>query len=66
MNYHTQRCEIGRYVGPDFVFVHGHYQCPRCKQIGDGDCCQGETCDPPPNPVRPLDYADLKDEDVPN
>ena len=63
MNYHTQRCEVCRYVGPDFVYVHGHYQCPRCKQIGDGDCCQGETCDPP---VRPLDYSDLKDEDVPN
>lgn len=57
---HTQRCLICHYVGPDFVWVAGHFQCPRCNQIGDGDCCQGEVCQPP------LDYSDLKDEDPPN
>ncbi len=24
------------------VYVHGHYQCVKCKRICDGDCCQGE------------------------
>lgn len=23
------------------VFVHGHTQCPNCRTITDGDCCQG-------------------------
>ena len=27
--------------------VHGHFQCPKCNQVGDGDCCQGEVCQPP-------------------
>ncbi len=27
------------------VFVHGHYQCVKCKKICDGDCCQGEQAD---------------------
>mgnify|MGYP003674147744 FL=1 len=57
----VQRCEVCRYVGPGFIYVHGHFQCPKCKQVGDGDCCQGEVCEKPP-----LDYSDLADEDVPN
>ncbi len=38
---HTQRCEKCRYVGDDFEYIHGHFSCPRCRQVGEGDCCQG-------------------------
>ena len=27
------------------VFVHGHYQCVKCKKICDGEYCQGERAD---------------------
>ena len=24
------------------IMIHGHYQCEKCGNIMDGDCCQGE------------------------
>ncbi|MFN5217759.1 MAG: hypothetical protein ACK5CL_03240 [Sphingomonadales bacterium] len=28
----------------EMIFVHSHYQCPRCG-INVAPCCQGESCE---------------------
>ncbi len=52
------RCEFCRFVG-QMDYNYGKFQCPQCKQIpAFGDCCQGDSCDPPLDPSE--------GEDVPN
>lgn len=36
-------CDFCGYSG-ELVFVHSHYQCPRCG-INVAPCCQGEQCE---------------------
>jgi hypothetical protein len=38
----TQNCGYCGFFG-EMVFVHSHYQCPRCK-INIAPCCEGENC----------------------
>jgi hypothetical protein len=33
------------------VFVHSHYQCPRCKN-NIAPCCEGEIYEEPPQPEK--------------
>jgi len=57
MMHDIDQCQKCGYAG-EFNFVHGHYSCPRCKQISDGDCCQGAE------PVEKKDDDKWRGEDV--
>ena len=35
----------------EMVFVHSHYQCPRCKN-NIAPCCEGETADENPEDTQ--------------
>lgn len=38
-----EHCDFCGFTG-NLVFVHSHYQCPRCG-INVAPCCQGEQCE---------------------
>ena len=64
MMHDIDQCQKCGYAG-EFNFVHGHYSCPRCKQISDGDCCQGDTSHPKgAEPVEKKDDDKWRGEDV--
>lgn len=64
MMTHLQRCDRCRYVG-EMDYVHGHHQCPQCKQqIAFGDCCQGSPI--PTTFSGPQDACDIDGGDLPN